>query len=357
MTIEHKKIFAAIIALQMATLSYGQTVPSDLLDLSLEELFTVNIDQGADGNTLGHSKWNFSYNFQKSKFKDYYDGNSKIPVQDVLWIPGEEPRSDSNYPVVPTEIDQQVHALRLGYNFNQALSINIVAPYIKQSTDHISIVPGYDQFVIETEGIGDITIMGAYQFQWLGSGNWQAGTGISLPSGSIDEEGDTPRAPGEQQLPYTMQLGSGTYDIPAFLSYANNGSSYDWGGDIRGKLRLGENDRNYTLGNNLSVSGWARLTTIEWIQPTAQLSYWYGGKISGMDSDLEVPGPYPYPAPVVDPNRFGGEQLDLKLGIRIPLMKKTQHIELSYSIPLYRDLNGPQSGEEYTVGLSFSTAW
>ena len=351
------KMWVIVVSVYIAGPSYGQTVPADLLDLSIEELFAVNVDATADGSTAKLPRWSFSYNFQKSRFDDYYDGDSRVSNQDVLWKPGEEARSSKNYPVVPTHIDQEVHALRVGYNLTDVVSLSVVAPYIKQSTDHISIVSGYDEFEIKSDGIGDITIMGSYQFSGVDWGNWRAGFGISIPTGSIDEEGDTPRAPGDQQLPYTMQLGSGTYDIPGFISYGKKESKYDWGADLRGKLRLGENDRDYTLGNNLSLSGWARLTTLEWLQPSAQLSYWYSGKINGMDSDLEVPGPYPYPAPVVDPNRFGGHQVDLKFGIRIPIIKKAQHVELFYSIPVYRDLNGPQSGEEYTFGLSFSTAW
>jgi len=335
--------------------SHGQTVPADLLDLNIEELFAVTIEEKANLERL--SRWSLSYNFQSSSFKDYYDGGSKIPVGDVLWVPGEEPRTSKNYPVVPTHIDQEVHAVRLGYNFPDAISLSVVAPYIKQSTDHISIVPGYEAFRITSEGIGDITVMGSYQFTALESDNWQAGIGISLPTGSIDEEGDTPRAAGNQQLPYTMQLGSGTYDIPGFISYSQKEADYLWGVDLRGKMRLGENDRDYTLGNNLSFSGWARLTKLGWLQPSAHLSYWYGGKISGMDTDLEVPGPYPYPAPVVDPNRFGGQQVDLKLGMRFPIINNNQHIEFFYSLPLYRNLNGPQSGEDYTAGLSISATW
>jgi hypothetical protein len=352
-----RKIFLIAVSFCMAEYSYGQTVPADLLDLSIEELFAVNVDATTDGSMEKKSRWSFSYNFQKSSFNDYYDGDSKISNQDVLWQPDEERRSSKNYPVVPTKIDQEVHALRVGYNLTDVLSLSVVAPYIRQSTDHISIVQGYDEFKIKSDGLGDISIIGSYQFSGADWGNWRVGLGISVPTGSIDEEGDTPRDPGDQQLPYTMQLGSGTYDIPAFISFGKKEVIYDWGVDLRGKLRLGENDRDYTLGNNLSVSGWTRLTNFEWLQPSVHLSYWYSEKISGMDSDLKVPGPYPYPAPVVDPDRFGGHQVDLKFGIRIPIVKRIQYVEFLYSVPLYRNLNGPQSGEEYTVGFSFNTAW
>ena len=44
--------------------------------------------------------------------------------------------------------------------------------------------------------------------------------GFSLPTGSIDEKGRTPKdANVDTQLPYTMQLGSGTYDIKPSIVY------------------------------------------------------------------------------------------------------------------------------------------
>jgi hypothetical protein len=41
---------------------------------------------------------------------------------------------------------------------------------------------------------------------------------MRLPTGSIDEVGDTPRNGSGtlERLPYTMQLGSGTYDFAVF---------------------------------------------------------------------------------------------------------------------------------------------
>ena len=160
-------------------------MPADLLDLSIEELFSVHVDTPDYNGKQSSPRWSFSYNFQKSSFNDYYDGSSKISNQDVLWTPGEEPRTSKNYPVVPTHIHQEVHALRVGYNFTDDLSLSVVAPYIKQSTDHISIVPGYSNFEIKSDGIGDITIMGSYELAHSFSAHWRVGMGISIPTGNF----------------------------------------------------------------------------------------------------------------------------------------------------------------------------
>ena len=94
-----------------------------------------------------------------------------------------------------------------GLCLTTATTVRVQIPFVMQSTDHISIVPGYDAFNISSEGIGDVTVVADTTLSQSLNSLWKAGAGVSIPTGSIDEEGDTPRAPGKQQLPYTMQLG------------------------------------------------------------------------------------------------------------------------------------------------------
>ena len=350
-------LLVAIILLVTSSQGNAQSVPADLLDLSFEELFSADLKETSPSGTTERNRWSVSYSYQKSHYEDYLDGTKKLSIDEVLWSPGQEPRTDKNFPVVPTLIEQEVHALIFGFDPTTALSFRMVAPYVSQSTEHISIVPGYSEFTIDSQGVGDISLIGSYRFASTQTQNWKVGMGISLPTGSIDQEGDTPRAAGKQQLPYTMQLGSGTFDIPLRLSYFNQQSSFNWGADFAAKIRLGRNDRDYRLGNNASLSSWATLTTINWIQPSVKLAFLTWGKIKGEDTSLGVPGPFPYPAPVVDPSLFGGSLLNLSLGVKIPVSWQDSHIDVMYSRPVYQSLNGPQSSEDYRLALSFKLAF
>jgi hypothetical protein len=349
--------FLCIIIIMVCPRVNAQSVPADLLDLSIDELLSADV-RGSDGSfTRPIRPWSFTYRYDESRFKDYLDGSNRIPVGDVLFSPGEEPRTDKNFPVVPTDITQEVHSVIVSYDFKSNLSVSMAIPYIRQSTDHISIVPGYSEFNISSDGIGDIALLGNYKFSQSITGRWQAGLGVSLPTGSIDEKGDTPRAPGKQQLPYTMQLGSGTYDIPFYVSYLGHQALFNWGADLSGKIRLGDNDRDYHLGNTMSALAWLRLTTLSWVQPSVKLSYRYWADIHGEDTSLSVPGPYPYPAPVVDPSLFGGDQVNLSVGLRVPVFSPHRYIDLEFSKPVYQSLNGPQSSEDYRFSIAFSLAF
>ena len=334
----------------------AQTVPTDLLDLSIEELFDANVVTEADLAETAR-RWHVSYTYAVSDYDEYYLGTHSLSYDEVLFTPGAEARTENNYPVVPTEISQEVHALRLAYDVNESMTIRAQVPLVMQSTDHISIIPGYDAFNISSEGLGDIALVADSTISQSLNSIWKAGLGVSVPTGSIDEEGDTPRAPGNQQLPYTMQLGSGTWDFPTFISFRKYEARWDWGLDASFALRTGKNDHDYRLGNKASVGGWLMWNGFSAVKPGIRLDYRWRDDIHGEDASLRVPIPgFPYPAPVTNPNAFGGEQLDLTGFLRV-LFAKKWFAEMSYARPIFLDLNGPQSSEKYhfsvEIGASF----
>jgi len=324
--------------------------PSEMADLSVQELFALSTDEMSDQT---FDNWKISLLYKRSNLDGYLDGSSKISNQDVLFD-GTESRTDKNFPVLPTVINQEAFISNIRYFFSPEKSISVSIPYIMQSTDHESIVPGYDEFNISSEGLGDITLnYSALLARWE---NQQVtfSVGLSLPTGSIDEKGDTPRAAGDQQLPYTMQLGSGTWDLPLGLSYSQDRASGSWGANAFAKVRTGKNSRNYRLGNSFAVSLWNTWYLNETIHPLVKLVYQDWGHIIGQDEDLLVANPtYPYPAGITNPNFYGGEKVTLVTGGNI--FMGTQKVSLEVGLPIYQNLNGVQPKENIHFSLSWRT--
>jgi len=346
----------ALVAVLAPSLGWAQTVPADLMDLSIEDLFAANVVTQEE-QSIDKKRWHVSYTYAQSQFDEYYQGSHSKTYEEVLWRSGEV-RTKDNYPVVPTKISQEVHVLRVGYDLDQDITVRVSMPFIKQSTDHISIVPGYDAFNISSSGIGDIVVLADMAFARTVNSVWRVGAGLSLPTGSIDEQGDTPRAPGDQQLPYTMQIGSGTFDMPLLATYEKFENGFRWGVDAGATYRLNKNDRDYRLGHKVAAGGWLKFTSLGLIEPGVRLSYRWQGQISGEDSDLSVPNPaFPYPAPVVDPSDFGGQQVDLAVFARLPLGSDGWFVEATYSEPVYLDLNGPQTSEKFHANITIGTSF
>lgn len=57
------------------------------------------------------------------------------------------------------------------------------------------------------------------------------------------------------RVPYAMQLGSGTYDLPPGITYNGHSGKVYWGGQYMGTFRLGEN-HGYSLGDKHTLSAW-----------------------------------------------------------------------------------------------------
>lgn len=340
----------------MTPIAEAQTVPTELLDISIEDLFEANIVD--PGNTSSTKKtWRAEITYTSSEYNEYFINSSAVTYDDVLFSPGQEPRTDQNYPVVPTVIRQDVKALHIANDLTDRVTLRVQIPFVTQSTDHISVIPGYDEFNISSDGLGDIVLVADTVVQQSLNSIWRISAGLSMPTGSIDEEGDTPRAPGNQQLPYTMQLGSGTWDLPILVSYQKFEERFIWGLDGSVRWRTGRNDRDYRLGNTYSLGVWSEWQLSEAVDIGVRADFLSREKIEGGDDSLTVPVPgFPYPAPVVDPTAFGGEQIDMGIFATFQL-NDDWRLRVKYERPLWLNLNGPQSALDQTFSIGMSTQW
>lgn len=329
----------------------AQSTPSEFAEMSLQELFDQSI-YDVENDQTRPSPWTLTYQFKSVEFEGYLDGTKSLSFDDVLWSPPGEGRTAKNFPVVPTIIRQKAHVVALGYEFNSRWHGHISLPYIHQETDHISIVSSYETFVLETSGVGDTSVSATYNWAASDEGIWRLSMGISLPTGSIDEGGDTPRAPGDQQLPYTMQLGSGTYDFPVEFNYTSTGA-HDFNVGVAANIRTGTNDRDYRLGNNYSLKGRYKIALSPTVQTSAGLSFQYSRPLHGKDESLLVNAPIPYPAGITNPDLYGGKKVSLRFGLLWQLAKN-YHLNLEVGKPIYQNLNGPQPKEEWRTAFSIS---
>ena len=284
--------------------SDAQTSPGDLMDLSLSELLQREIPL-TDG-TGDSAPWQFDYRYVRGQFGGYRDGTGSVANADLLGPP-----NNVTFPILQTRIVQEVHLFRVAYNASRRLSINVVVPYVRQSTDHISVVPGFGTFTIVSDGIGDVSVALTGVIYRAAGASLRMHGGVSAPTGSITETGPTPAGPGSQ-LPYTMQLGSGTWDIPLGLTYQRDTNRAAGLGPLSfrlgatGKVRTGENSRGYRMGHRLVLDGSMSMQPLTWFSPTVGVSSEIWGDIRGFD--INFPGPI-FPTPVAHPDLFGGERV------------------------------------------------
>lgn len=355
----------------MVLCAFGQTPPVDLANMSLGDLLNAKIIRSQSSQTpqvtiadgmeaipegrLDSNRFHFSLSYIKVKFDGYKDGTSDLSISDVLWSPGEV-RTDENFPVVPTVIRQEAIQFKGAYDISDKYSLSLSIPYIHQETEHVSSVSGFDDFTITSEGIGDVE-SGISWLHWFNPNNsLLVNLGLSFPTGSIDEEGRTPRdANRDTQLPYTMQLGSGTYDFKPSIIYTGRTGDWTYGTNLNVTLRTGRNDRDYRLGNVYQADIWTRYELTDWVQPSIRINGIVWERISGQDDEITVPGPFPYPAAVTNPKLFGGTKCLALFGLRFrdpDSWLDNTFLELEAGLPIYERLNGPQPSEDWRFSAS-----
>jgi hypothetical protein len=201
-------------------------------------------------------------------------------------------------------------------------------------------------------GLGDISVNAL-----LGNWQWQEhhlhfNLGLSMPTGAIDIPSPAMQGmPSGQPLPYTMRLGSGTWDLLPGFTYTGQSGPWGWGLQPGTTLRLGNNSLSYHLGHRFSTSGWASYRWTDWLSTSLRLQGQIWGNAEGADSRLDKTM-----IPSADPARLGGQRLDLLLGANF-YPWPGQRIGLEAGLPIYQSLSGPQLAQQWLAQLGWQMAF
>ena len=202
---------------------------------------------------------------------------------------------------------------------------------------------------------GDIQISGLYRFFNKNQQTLHGQLGFSIPTGSITENDVTPAsAPNEVELPYPMQIGSGTFDTNLALTYLGQGEINSWGVQLRGIFRFGENDREYRYGNRYNLNNWFALKAADWLSFSARLEGLIVDEIEGEDPNLN-----PMMVITADTANSGGTFVNAGLGFNIYVPSGTlKNLRIGFEVasPIYQDVNGIQlrTRETITLGTQYS---
>lgn len=322
--------------------------------MALEDLLNFDVSEEESDDAQRLNRWSVSYTYRKLRSRGYRTGTTDFTFEDVLFSPGEI-RTSLNYPVVPTIICQDVHALSAGYAISDKTSINVIVPLIRQATEHISSVPGFADFVLKSNGIGDIGVRVSHKKRVSDRSSLTFTIGARVPTGSIDKTGDTPRNGSGtlERLPYTMQLGSGTFDFTGAVNYSKRVESFNFGVNANSTVRTGKNDNDYRLGNNYGAAAWAQYSKHHVFQPGIKLNVRAIEKINGADVSLMVPGAFPFPAGITNPENYGGTKANISATLKV-CPKADCSVSFSGEIakPIYQHLNGIQPKSKSYASIS-----
>lgn len=301
------------------------------------------------------------------KMKGLRNGTSSVDGDSLLGMP-----AMGKFMAVPTEMDMNMTNLAIGYSFTDDFFGGLMFMWKKNEMDMkfnsmMNMSTGRDGFTMKSDGIADTMLMTKYRLYTddplIPARQVSLFFGLNIPTGSIDEKNsDHPVAMRQsEQLPYSMQLGSGTFDPTLGILYQGSSSPLWWGANLLYTERIYDNDRDYRLGDEvkLDIYGMYQLRYDTVVQ--LQLNGSYQGRIDGEMDEAKTGASgratkgdptSSYMTPLWDTDNYGGKKVLATVGLQwqpFPL-----HIlELDFGVPIYQDLNGPQLEEDYRVMLTW----
>lgn len=296
-------------------------------------------------------EWMLSYRYGHMEMDGNRDGTDDVSTAQVL----------DEFMVAPLDMQMDMHMFGMMYGATDQLTLMAMAPYIEKTMNHITRMG--TRFETRTDGIGDVKLSGIYQLYESGDmaessdASYQRvllNGGLSLPTGSIDERGDTP-AGQDQFLPYPMQLGSGTYDPFFAATWVRQQQHWAWGAQGKAVIRAGTNDEGYRLGNEYEATAWAARDVSDYLSLSLRLHGQVWEDIDGANDVLN-----PMMVPTARTDLRGGERVDALIGANLYAPHghlKGHRLAFEFGLPVYQRLDGPQLETDYRLTIGWQKAF
>lgn len=311
-------------------------------------------------HTHNQGEWMLSYRYMGMGMSGAKSGSESLSTDEAFArIPG---MGMMNMKALPYEMTMDMHMLGAMYAPTDNLTLMAMLPYAtREMTTRTRMTMMMNttesEFDTETSGIGDASIGALYKI-WENNGyRLHLNFSLGLPTGSITEEDYVPMPNRDVQLPYPMQLGSGSYEARPGITLNKQYARWSWGAQAGRKIVLDENDQGYKLGARKHLSVWAAKPISPWasVSLAAYKTWW--SDIHGSAKDLTIS---PLMNPAADPDIKGGQRLDIGVGVN--LLGKTGSVKghrlaVEYLAPVHQSLHGPQMETDYTFTLGWQKAF
>ena len=329
----------------------------------------MNIPGGGIPETY---EWRVKLSPMFMRMDELRDGTDDVDEDDLLGMPVMMGVPTGRFMAVPTRMDMQMLNVTAGYSFSDRFFAAAMLMYRNNRMDMqfnsaMQALTGRQGFTMDSDGPGDTMLMAKYRLfaddPLIPRRQFSLLFALSVPTGSIDQKNSNhPLEMREnEQLPYGMQLGSGTFDPTLGFLYQQSSSPWWWGANTSYTARLYDNDRDYRLGDEFRLDGYLMYQLRYDFLLQAQLNgSWQDGIGGEMDAAQDgssgrvVQGDpsSPYMTPLWDPDNYGGTRLAVTVGFQwqpLPL----QIVDFAVAVPVYQDLNGPQLAEDFRIMLTW----
>lgn len=303
---------------------------TDVYETSIEQMLNHTMNKAFIlGLPHPHSKGEImvSYQFMGMGAGKIHNGFSEVSPATVL----------NNYQVTPTKMNTYEHMFMGMYAPTDRLTLELSGKLVYNSMNMLmnSTTLPSSSYTDKSSGLGDIRVLATYLLLNKESNNVLINAGLSLPTGSVSLKDNSMGV-----LPYSMQIGTGTFDPGFSLTYLGATMKWSWGADIGSTLRLYNNNRGYRFGNSYQISAGGAYQWLRWFSTSAKLQTFITDKIKGYDNALN-----PALSPVYNSQFSGGTNVNATIGayFRVPDgFFKNNTFSIDYKENVYENMKGVQ---------------
>ena len=285
-----------------------------------------------------------SYRYMYMSMQGSRVGTDAISNGDIISPTG------SNFMVTPTEMPMQMHMVGVMFAPADVVTLVAMGNFVDISMDHVTRAGG--AFTTTSSAIGDTKVGGLVRLADFGDQALHLNAMFSIPTGDIERTDVLPTSGGNAvQIPYPMQTGSGTFDLEPGITYLGQKANISWGGQARGVIRIGDNSRDYTLGNRYEGTFWGAYRLSDNFSGSLRL---IGSRVENIDGADPAPSVNPAVVPTARTDLRAGTRFDLGLGVNfyVPHAKGLR-FAIEGLLPLYQNLNGPQLETDFQIMAGF----
>ena len=286
----------------------------------------------------------FSYRFMTMDMKQLKEEDNTISNSE----------SFARYMITPQSMTMNMHMLGAMYAPTNKITLMVMANYIEN--DMLLKTRTNANFSTASGGFGDVSVSALYSIFNKNRKALHAQVGVSIPTGSIEEKDQTPMSMGNDiQLPYPMQVGSGSFGTKLGLTYLWQNEFLSLGHQLNGLININDNDQDYTFGNRYSFNNWLGAKATENLSFSLRLEGVIIDEISG-ESDLLNP----MMVTTADTNNSGGIFIKTGIGTNIYISKghlKGLRFGAECALPVYQKVNGIQLSQNYNITFGVQYAF
>lgn len=282
-----------------------------------------------------------SYRYMTMRMHGMRDGDDDLSSHEIY---------DRGFMATPTRMDMEMHMMGAMFAPTDELTLMIMASYQFREMD-FQTRPGSmtrmrwgSTFSQETEGWGDLTFGGLLKIYDADYQRIHLNLITAAPAGEFNDR------------PYPMQPTTGTWDLLPGITWLWQNDDLSGGAQVKGRIHLGENDRDYSFGDSVEGTTWLAYRLSDWASLSGRVALEYADDIDG--EDLQFRGLRM--APPMDPANHGGTWLEGAVGLNLygrGGLARGHRLAIEALFPIYQDLNGPQMKRDWSLVVGWQQAF